>query len=523
MKQKLFMLVWDMDVNKGGINRVMLNRSSLLSEYYDVTLLTLDFKVNYDNIQEDLLKIGRLNNNVNILNIHDYYRDKYDNGKLTGSQVNYYKEQVVLKEAGYQVQDDEVKTKNYARYFKNGTYTKYKKWNKDGMLLHIDHFNEQRNRLSREHFLPDGFLYRKTFFDLQLNKPVQDLFFTKEGKCFLSKWYNPKEGNVIKVFLINPKDNSVKMFSNNREFNTFWLTELSLKVHQKPIVICDGPGSTSVMLNVSSDLIYKISAIHSNHFSSPYKYGSPIKKNHLTILENINNFDALVVLTESQKEHILKQYGQHDNIHVIPHFIEPLTKDIVNKDPKLITMVARYHAEKNIDLAILAFRKVVDKVPDAKLEIYGDGPDVNRLKSLIEEHNLKNNVFLKGYLNKVENAFSKSLASLLTSKYEGFSLVILESMACSTPVISFDMLYGPKDIIINEVNGILIPNSDTDLLAEKVIWLLENPTVAKDMGLNGKKYVLEKYAVKKHKKDWLNLLTPLKSKKKWIDRLNPLK
>ena len=391
------------------------------------------------------------------------------------------------------------------------------------MLLHIDHFDENRNRVFREYFLPDGFLYRKTFFDLQLNTPTQDLFFTRDGKCFLNKWYNPEKGNITNVFLMNPKDNSVKKFSNNQEFNTFWLTELSLAAYQKPIVICDGPGSTSAMLNVSSDLIYKISAIHTNHFTSPYTYGSAIKKKHVAILNNIDKLDALVVLTESQQKHILQQYGQHENIHVIPHFVEPFTKGKVKKDLKLVTMVARYHPEKRIDLAILAFRKVVDRVPDAKLEIYGDGDDWNRLNNLIEEQNLKNNVFLKGYLNKVEDAFSKSLVSLLTSKYEGFSLVALESMACSTPVISFDVLYGPKDIITDGVNGFLIPNSDVELLAEKIVWLLEHPTVAKEMGINGRKYVLKKYDIKKHKKDWLDLLSNFKVKKKGVDRFHILK
>lgn len=98
MKQKLFMLVGDIDINKGGINRVMFNRSSLLSDYYDVTLLTLDFNINYSDIHKKLLEMGRINKKVKLLNIHDFYRKKYDSGKLTYSQVKYYKKQVVLKE-----------------------------------------------------------------------------------------------------------------------------------------------------------------------------------------------------------------------------------------------------------------------------------------------------------------------------------------------------------------------------------------------------------------------------------------
>lgn len=510
MKQDLFMLVWDMDVNKGGINQVMLHRSALLSEQYNVTLITLDYKENYKAIERELLKSGRLNPKVKLLNIHDYYRDKYTDGKVTETQESYYNEQTQLLETGYQVQDNEVKNKNYARYFTNGIYAKYKKWNKHGELLHIDFFNENRCRTHREAFFPNGVLYRKTFFDLHSNKPIQDLFYTDEGKCYLNKWYNSQNGNVVRIFLINPQDDSIEMFSNNNEFSTYWMTDLSLKAPYKPIVICDGPGSTKAMLNVSSKFIYKVSAIHSNHFSNPHTYGSSLKSNHVDILKNIQNLDALVLLTEDQKEDIIKQFGDSGNIYVIPHFIEPLTTKDVKKDTKLVSILARYNPEKGIDSSINAFRKVVDRIVDAKLEIYGDGPDKERLENLIKELNLSENVFLKGYTNNVGEVFSKSLISLLTSKFEGFSLVLLESLVSKTPVISFDVLYGPKDIIIDGENGFLIPNSDINSLADKIIWMLENPNNAKEMGLSGKEYVLNKYSFKEHKKSWLDLLTSFK-------------
>ncbi|AIF44611.1 glycosyltransferase [Virgibacillus sp. SK37] len=510
MKQKLFMLVWDMDINKGGINRVMMNRSALLNDKYDCTLLTLDFKKNYNDIKEKLKKSGRLHPKVNILNVHDYYRDYFSQSKPSKDQMNYYHTQKELYEEGFQVQDDEYSNNNCARYFKNGVYIKYKKWDKKQNLLHVDFFNPQRQRLSREAFSEEGLMYKKTFFEPQSNNPIQDLFYTIDGKCFLTKWYNPTTKKISNVFLINPLDNTIKKFASNQSFNSYWLETLCSDQPKKPIIICDGPGSTSVMLNVDSKLCYKVSAIHSNHFSDPHTYGSPIKKNHIDILNNIKKEDALIVLTETQKKDIIKQFDHSNNIHVIPHSIEPFKNKNLAKDEKLVTMIARYHPEKRIDLAILAFKNVIKKVPDAKLEIYGDGPAKESLKQLIKENHLENNVFLKGYVNNVTEVFSSSLVSLLTSKYEGFSLVIIESMMSETPVISFDIPYGPSDIIIDGENSILVENSNVEKFSEQITFLLKNPQTAIKMGEAAKKYATKNYSTKDHTKKWLKVLENLK-------------
>lgn len=509
MKQKVFMLVWDMDIYKGGINRVMLQRSAMLAEKYDVELLTLDFKMNYNEISKKLLEMGRLHPQVIIKNVHDYYKTKFSSkDQIDDKQVTYFKHQTQLYEEGYEVQDNEIKSKNCARYFKNGQYIKYKKWDDEGYLTHIDYFNENRYRICREYFMKNGHMYKKTFFSYNTNKPVQDLFYTTDGKCFLNKWYDPEKGSITNVFLINPSTKKATKFNSNHEFNRYWLKELSMLSPTKPIVICDGPGSAKIPLELSNDYIYKIFVIHSNHYKKPYIPGSQIKENHIDMLENIKKMDALVLLTDTQKKHIIEQFGNYNNIHVIPHFIKPFKKEkLKTKDEKLVTMVARYHPEKRIDAAILAFKEVIRQKPDARLEIYGEGNDRKRLTELINENGLQNHVFLKGYVNEVETVFSKSIVSLLTSYYEGFSLVILESMASKTPVISFDVPYGPKEIIVDGENGYLIKNGEIKSLAEKIIYLLKNPKKAGKMGENAYHYVLNKYSHENQEKYWLDLLS----------------
>src|SRR5699024_3467875 len=164
---------------------------------------------------------------------------------------------------------------------------------------------------------------------------------------------------------------------------------------------------------------------------------------------------------------------------------------------------------------IEAFQRVVQEIPDAKLELYDTGELKESSEKQIHELNLDQNVFLKGYARNTDKVYQKSLFTLLTSKYEAFSLVILESMFNGTPVISFDINYGPSDIIKDKEDGYLI-KQDFQMLSDKILELLNNPEKAREMGrmakINAEKHFNENVVMEK----WEDLFSELKKK----DHLN---
>ncbi|MBS4178107.1 glycosyltransferase [Lederbergia citrea] len=513
MSKRVFMLLYDIDVNKGGITSVILSRSAELSNRYgyDVDLVSLDYKSNYDEIRAKLTKDGRLSTKVNILNVHNYYRDKNCSGYMKDEQREYFKAVSFLEEKGYYVQVNEYEKKHFARYFQNGQYIKYKKWSKDGYLTHIDYFDQNRNRMYREEFHKGGYIYRKIYFDLMSNQPKEEQHFTKDGFCFLSKWLNHKNGNIQKIFLFNRITKQVNEFKNNKEFHVYWLNELCREQNEKPYLICDGVGSASKVLSIDPKVAYRIYTIHTNHFDAPHEFGSPIKKDHVTLLNNLKNEEALVVLTESQKKDIVKQFGDYKNVYVIPNFITPITNYKLNRVPRLVTMIARYHPEKGIDEAIKAFQKVVKEVPDAIFEIYGHGEDEDRLRRIINELNLGKSVFLKGYTTKIGEVLGRTNVTILTSQFEGLNVVSLESMACHIPVISYNVKYGMSDIIKNGETGYLVPIGDQAALASRIIDILKNPKKVKTMGKAAHDYVLSKFSKEKVCQQWISLFDQLEN------------
>lgn len=135
-------------------------------------------------------------------------------------------------------------------------------------------------------------------------------------------------------------------------------------------------------------------------------------------------------------------------------------------------MIARLAAQKRIDHAIRAWRRVVQSVPDAHLDIYGDGPLRAELQALIGELALDDHVTLHGYVADAPEVARTAACLLVTSVYEGQSLAIAEAMARGCPAVTYDIAYGPAEMIADDESGLLVPAGDIEALAEAVIGLL---------------------------------------------------
>ena len=226
---------------------------------------------------------------------------------------------------------------------------------------------------------------------------------------------------------------------------------------------------------------------HNPHTQYPYNFDSKIRKSVKPIYDNIKEHDAVIVLTEGQKKDIELRYGKLNNCFVIPHSFSGGKRDtdFNKRDLKRVVSIARFEEQKQNDHLVRAFEKVVKVIPDAYLEMYGFGENQEMVQKLINELNLQNNVFIKGFTNDVPGVFKTSAMKMMSSKYEGQGLVILESLSNGCPVVSYRTKYGPEDMIVDGKNGYLVEYNNIDMLAEKTIELLKNPAKIKEFSSNG--------------------------------------
>lgn len=145
--------------------------------------------------------------------------------------------------------------------------------------------------------------------------------------------------------------------------------------------------------------------------------------------------------------------------------------------------IGRLTAQKNHDLLIRAFAGVASKYPTEKLLIYGDGERKEHLTKLIETMGLKERVCLMGTTSQVEQVLTQASIFVLSSDYEGLPNALMEAMAVGVPIISTDCpCGGPKALIEDGENGLLVPVGDEEEMAKALNELLSNPEYAKKMG-----------------------------------------
>lgn len=276
-------------------------------------------------------------------------------------------------------------------------------------------------------------------------------------------------------------------------------------------------GAEYKFLSEIKDGSKKIIEFHFNFSISPFRifeekinwrnYRNLIQINSLK--KKVAEFDKVIVLSEEDAK-AWEKYFQ--NVEVITNPITIQSKDIMAPlTSKDALGVGRLTKQKGFDYLIDAWKIVSEKFPDWKLHIYGEGELKNELAKQIQSNGMENMVILHEPVKNIEKIYENSSLFVLSSRFEGFVLSLLEAMSCGLPVVSFDCKYGPTQLIENGKNGFLAPLTDTEKLAEKIIKVLEDEDLRNSMG-KAAKQTAESYELPLILKKWEDLFLSLQSK-----------
>jgi glycosyltransferase involved in cell wall biosynthesis len=174
--------------------------------------------------------------------------------------------------------------------------------------------------------------------------------------------------------------------------------------------------------------------------------------------------DRIVVLSNS--DYI--NWKNKSNIIIIPNFISYTPSKISPLSQKIAVSVGRLDAQKGFDMLIDAWALAKDQLLDWELHIYGNGEWYKILTNKIRNYNLEANILLKGISKDLDLIYGDKSIFILSSRYEGFGLVLIEAMSYGLPVISFNCEHGPKDIIRDNIDGRLVKANDIFALSENI-------------------------------------------------------
>lgn len=203
--------------------------------------------------------------------------------------------------------------------------------------------------------------------------------------------------------------------------------------------------------------------------------------------------DKVAVLTSGDSDSYRKF---HNDVFIVnnPSSFKQDKEIIYNIKSKTIISLGRLTYQKGYDMFLNAWAIIEEKHPDWCVEIYGVGKDLKDLEILKKKLALKK-IHFRGLATDSKIVYTKASFYVMSSRFEGLPMVLIEAQTLGLPIVSFDCPHGPSDIIKNGVNGILVENGNVEKLALAIEKLIENNEFRKQLSVksleNAKKYNLE--------------------------------
>lgn len=304
-------------------------------------------------------------------------------------------------------------------------------------------------------------------------------------------------------FLIHPDDEAFHLFSSVTDIKLLkWIRSI-----RNSILITTRPSFNILAAKYAHPSNILIGQEHLN-FSI---YPENMKK---AILKYYPSLDYLLTLTDKDTEQYKTLFcDKKVQIRKITNSLPPLKKLKSTLNEKVIISAGRLVPQKGYDLLIKAFAMIKDKHPDWIVKIYGKGRDKSKLEDLIHETNTYNNIFILPPIPNIEDEFANASIYALSSRYEGFGMVLVEAMSVGLPIVSFNCPEGPAEIITDNEDGFLVEEENIEEFAKKLDILMKNKEIREKMGNNALRNV-KRFSIENIGKHWIQLLNEIGAESK---------
>ncbi len=218
----------------------------------------------------------------------------------------------------------------------------------------------------------------------------------------------------------------------------------------------------------------------------------------------IKHASKVIVLSDKDLEAYQKKYPKANNVMRIYNPMAFSPSSNLDTSAKVVIAAGRFTSQKGFDLLVEAWSKICKDVPEWELRIFGEGEQQQFLCEQIGRYGIKN-IKLCGFTKQLDIEMRRASIYALSSRYEGFGLVLVEAQACRLPVVAFDCKHGPAEIVDDGVNGFLVAPFDTNEFANKLLVLMKDADLRKSFSDRSQKD-LHRFGVDNVVSQWIDLL-----------------
>ncbi|PMC00615.1 glycosyltransferase family 4 protein [Streptococcus sp. UMB0029] len=314
-----------------------------------------------------------------------------------------------------------------------------------------------------------------------------DLFFEINSQVKYSNFFDHRvrlSKNILKISKMLKKyflDNEIEVAFGIGIFANIFLSLSGIGISTK-VVLCD----------------------HTNSITANRELSQKVQRYVGTKLA-----DKIITLTQEDRKNYIRKYGISENrIAYIYNWKENRLSNIpYNDESTKIVTVGRFDYQKGYEYLIQVAEKVLAKMPDWTWEIYGSGKqdEVDKIKDLIIKNDLQDKLVIKGLEKNQDMIYGDKGIYVMTSRYEGLPLVLLEAQQYNLPIVSFRCPTGPNEIVEDGVNGYLIDCYDTDKMSEKLLELMKDSNLRSSFAKHAKDN-MDKFDKDKIIQQWIDLI-----------------
>ena len=238
------------------------------------------------------------------------------------------------------------------------------------------------------------------------------------------------------------------------------------------IVICESRQLGELIADWSDPRVRILHTIHTMHVEAPYTPDAPMNTLWTRWFRLADRFDAVIWPTATQRDDVVSRFGASARHVLVPNPIAPVDRSDDLREEGLVVVLGRLAAGKRVDQAIRAF--LAADVPGTRMEIWGGGPEEERLRALIAELDTGGRVLLAGYTDSPGTVLDRAAMIVTATAFEGQPLSIVEALLHGAPVVSYDARYGIRDVL-EQGGGVLVPSGDVEALGQAIRALLTDP------------------------------------------------
>lgn len=218
--------------------------------------------------------------------------------------------------------------------------------------------------------------------------------------------------------------------------------------------------------------------------------------------------DAVVVLTKQDKQNYEEAIAHCHRIVVIGNPVEPYETSY-ETESKILLSAGHLSPIKRFSLIPDIGKFVFARHPDWQWHIYGEGPERTLIEKKICQYGLEKNIILAGLAKSMDKAYRTAAVYVMTSEMEGLPMVLLEAKSYRLPIVSFDIMTGPAEIVRDSVNGYLVESGSIAAMAERICKLIEQPSLRRQFS-DATVLDMEKFEKRGIIEQWEKLFSDLK-------------